>query len=88
MFMPCYVPQGLTNYLTKLKYKAAEQDDLWQELTDQAHRDGTMSRDLTVKTVMDTWTLQMGFPLVTVNRNYDDNTATVSQSRFLVGKKV
>ena len=30
--------QGLTNYLTKLKYKAATQDDLWKHLTDQAHK--------------------------------------------------
>ena len=39
-----------------------------------------------VKTVMDTWTLQMGFPLITVRRNYDARTARVSQQRFLVGK--
>ena len=38
-----------------------------------------------VKTVMDTWTLQMGFPVVTVRRNYQDKTATVTQQRFLVG---
>ena len=38
-----------------------------------------------VKTVMDTWTLQMGFPVVSVRRNYEKNTATVSQKRFLIG---
>ena len=41
-----------------------------------------------VKTVMDTWTLQMGFPLVTVTRQYRDNTARVEQTRFLVWDKV
>ena len=35
---------------------------------------------------MDTWTLQMGYPLITVRRNYDARTARVSQERFLVGK--
>ena len=39
-----------------------------------------------VKTVMDTWTLQMGFPVVTVSRNYQDKTATAAQERFLIGK--
>ena len=41
-----------------------------------------------VKTVMDTWTLQSGFPVVTVTRNYDRNTANVEQSKFRVGEKV
>ena len=41
-----------------------------------------------VKTVMDTWTLQSGFPVVTVTRNYDQNTANVEQSKFRVGEKV
>ena len=35
---------------------------------------------------MDTWTLQMGFPVLTVHRNYDDNTATLKQDRFLISK--
>ena len=80
--------QGLTNYLTQLKYKAATQDDLWRHLTEQGHKDGTLAREMDVKTVMDTWTLQMGFPLVTVTRQYRDNTARVEQTRFLVGDKV
>ena len=32
---------------------------------------------------MDTWTLQTGYPVVTVNRNYEKRTATVSQKRYL-----
>merc|ERR1719474_1130679 len=39
---------------------------------------------MTVKSVMDTWTLQTGFPLLTVQRNYDDQSATLSQERFLL----
>eukprot|EP00090_Calanus_glacialis_P046064 TRINITY_DN885_c0_g1_i5.p1 TRINITY_DN885_c0_g1~~TRINITY_DN885_c0_g1_i5.p1 ORF type:complete len:807 (+),score=220.22 TRINITY_DN885_c0_g1_i5:315-2423(+) len=77
--------QGLTNYLTDLQFAAAEQDDLWHHLTVQGHKDGTLAKEMDVKTVMDTWTLQMGFPVVTVRRNYQDKTATVTQQRFLVG---
>ena len=60
-------------------HQAAEQDDLWFYLTSQAHIDGTLPEDVTVKQIMDTWTLQMGYPVVTVTRNYDDNTALISQ---------
>ena len=77
---------GLTNYLRDFKYKAAEQDDLWEHLTRVGHKDGTLRSDITVKQIMDTWTLQMGFPVVTVNRNYDSNSAELTQERFLLLK--
>ena len=32
---------------------------------------------------MDTWTLQMGFPVVTVKRDYAGNAASLSQERYL-----
>ena len=63
------------------KYKAAEQDDLWQYLTEQANRDNTLPKDVMVKKIMDTWTLQMGFPVVNVERDYSTQTATISQDR-------
>ncbi|KAK8402067.1 hypothetical protein O3P69_001275 [Scylla paramamosain] len=72
---------GLRNYLTTLMFKNAEQDDLWHYLTEAAHEAGTLSRNLTVKTIMDTWTLQMGFPVVTVTR-INNTTATVTQEYF------
>lgn len=31
---------------------------------------------------MDTWTLQTGYPLLTVTRNYDDNTIVMEQQKF------
>ena len=37
--------------------------------------------DIQVKDIMDTWTLQMGYPVVTVNRHNRDMTAW--QERFL-----
>ena len=60
-------------------FKAATQDDLWRYLTQQAHTDNTLPSDVSIKTIMDTWTLQMGFPVVSVTRNYDSNEATLVQ---------
>ena len=37
-----------------------------------------------VAAIMDTWILQMGYPVVTVTRNLDAGTAQVTQSRFLL----
>lgn len=59
---------------------------MWRFLTEQAHKDGKLPSDLTVKKIMDTWTLQMGFPVVSVDRDYTSGSARISQERFLVSK--
>ncbi|XP_014280242.1 aminopeptidase N isoform X2 [Halyomorpha halys] len=74
---------GVTKYLKKHKYGNAEQDDLWAALTEQAHADGSLDQSLTVKEVMDTWTVQTGYPLVTVVRDYEKGTAKLTQKRYL-----
>lgn len=38
----------------------AKQDYLWEELTDQAHKHLTLDRNMNMKMIMDTWTLQKG----------------------------
>ena len=78
---------GLSEYLKTLKYSSATQDDLWFHLNQQAHLDGTLPNDMNVKDIMDTWTLQMGFPVVTVTRDYDSGSAVVTQDKFSLGTK-
>lgn len=51
---------GLTNYLRDRAMQAAEQDDLWQTLTDEARNSGIFDSTQSVKEIMDTWTLQTG----------------------------
>nr|CAD7576941.1 unnamed protein product [Timema californicum] len=47
---------------------------------------GAISEGLSVKTVLDTWSLQEGYPLITVSRIYDSSniyrSVTVHQGRF------
>ncbi|XP_015604737.1 aminopeptidase Ey [Cephus cinctus] len=76
--------RGLTNYLNSKAYRSAEQNDLWEALTKQAHKDGVLSSDKTVKEIMDTWTLQTGFPVVTVIRDYNRGSASLTQERFML----
>ncbi|XP_054003259.1 aminopeptidase N isoform X2 [Hylaeus anthracinus] len=76
--------QGLTNYLNGKAYQSAEQNDLWDALTKQAHKDKVLDPAVTIKEIMDTWTLQTGFPVVTVTRNYKNGSVTLMQERFLL----
>ncbi|XP_071548243.1 aminopeptidase N-like isoform X2 [Panulirus ornatus] len=77
--------RGLKTYLTELKYKSAKQDDLWRYLTEAAHEDGTLPDDLTVKIIMDTWTLQMGYPVVSIARA-GNSSAVITQEHFLLDR--
>ncbi|XP_063599467.1 aminopeptidase N-like [Penaeus indicus] len=76
--------KGVSNYLKAFAYDAAAQDDLWQFLTEAAHEDATLAADVTVKDIMDTWTLQTGYPVVRVERDATGASATVTQERFLL----
>jgi aminopeptidase N len=75
--------KGVSKYLKRHEYKNAKQDDLWAALTEVAHENQALPKKFTVKEIMDTWTLQVGYPIIRVERNYDTNSAELTQSRYL-----
>ncbi|CAF3355817.1 unnamed protein product [Rotaria socialis] len=74
--------QGISNYLDYFKYNNAVQDELWAFLTNVTSP--ITLGGYTVKQIMDTWTLQEGYPVLMVTRNYNDNTLILKQKRFLL----
>lgn len=74
---------GLTDYLNTWRYTNAKQDDLWAALTTAAsNQTGLLPEGRTVKDVMDTWTLQGGYPVVTVTRDYTNGSFMLTQRRL------
>ncbi|CAH0703041.1 unnamed protein product [Spodoptera exigua] len=73
---------GVTNYLNSKMYGNAEQRDLWSALTSAARKTGDFDADVAV--VMDSWTLQTGFPVLTVTRNYENGSLFFKQERFVL----
>ncbi|KAK4316254.1 hypothetical protein Pmani_012574 [Petrolisthes manimaculis] len=71
--------EGLRLYLENNRYSNAATDDLWSALTEVTQKHNTM---LDIKGIMDTWTLQAGFPLISVS--VQDGHVMASQARFLV----
>jgi len=54
------------------------QDNLWDSLQDEAS--GILpALPAAIHTIMNTWTNQMGYPVVTVIRNYTSETTNISQ---------
>lgn len=66
--------KGCQEYLKRFKFKNAKTDNFWESLA--------QVNNLPVKEVMDTWTRQMGFPVLTFQP-----LQMVSQSRFLLDPK-
>ncbi|XP_024085404.1 endoplasmic reticulum aminopeptidase 1-like isoform X2 [Cimex lectularius] len=67
---------GLTDYLDTHKYSNADTKDLWAIMSKHANH------SIRVKNIMDTWTRQMGFPLIELTRENEQISA--SQTRFLL----
>ncbi|XP_005184074.3 glutamyl aminopeptidase-like [Musca domestica] len=70
--------QALQAYLEKYQYRNVEQSDLFKEFSKK-------SRDIgpNMETILYSWTLQPGYPLVKIWRNYEDGSVDISQQRFL-----
>ncbi|XP_036344816.1 aminopeptidase N-like [Rhagoletis pomonella] len=75
--------RGLSKYLKEMAYNSAEQDDLWRFLTIEAIAAGLLDRNTTVKKIMDTWTLQIGYPVLTVTRYPNTHAIRMEQQRFI-----
>ncbi|XP_039470375.1 aminopeptidase Ey-like [Oreochromis aureus] len=70
---------GLRSYLTQFRFGNAVYTDLWNHLQKAADSSMLELPD-TLDNIMNTWVLQMGFPVVTI----DTETGSVSQQYFLL----
>ncbi|XP_037634149.1 endoplasmic reticulum aminopeptidase 1-like isoform X4 [Sebastes umbrosus] len=68
---------GIIRYLKHYSYQNTVNSQLWESLTDKRYS----GDELDVKAIMDTWTLQEGFPLVTVDVR--GREVRLSQERYL-----
>ncbi|MEM3172562.1 MAG: M1 family metallopeptidase, partial [Candidatus Nitrosotenuis sp.] len=68
---------GLRKYLKKFAYKNAKGDDLWNAIGKEAK--------MPVRTMVNSWLRQVGFPLVEVQKQ--DSKLIVTQRRFVHEKK-
>ncbi|NDB89344.1 MAG: M1 family peptidase [Thaumarchaeota archaeon] len=68
---------GLRVYLKKFSYKNAEGNDLWDEIGKSAK--------MPVRSMVNSWLKQTGFPLVDVQKQ--DSKLTLSQKRFVMEQK-
>lgn len=68
--------QGVTTYLKRNAYRNAETKDLFSILQE------SVGNRININAIMDTWTRQMGFPVINVNVK-SKTSYTLTQKRFL-----
>ncbi|KAL1302244.1 hypothetical protein AAFC00_002667 [Neodothiora populina] len=67
--------EGIRRYLKKHAYGNTQTGDLWAALSDASGKD--------VEKVMDIWTKNVGYPVVTVTEDEKNGSVHVKQNRFL-----
>ncbi|XP_074126629.1 thyrotropin-releasing hormone-degrading ectoenzyme isoform X3 [Sminthopsis crassicaudata] len=73
--------RGLQDYLTIHKYGNAARSDLWNTLSEALRKNG---KYVNIQEVMDQWTLQMGYPVITILGNGTvDNMIVITQQHFI-----
>lgn len=70
-------------FLRSNRFGNANPDDLMEHIATQATFDNTLNKTLNLVEILNSWTLQSGYPLVTINRT-NLNQITVKQTWFLV----
>ncbi|QSS64262.1 aminopeptidase [Histoplasma capsulatum] len=68
--------QGVRDYIQKHAYKNTKTADLWEALTGA-------SNGKPIQSVMDIWTKNVGFPVITVTEDASKSSISVKQNRFL-----
>ncbi|NXB74662.1 AMPN Aminopeptidase, partial [Donacobius atricapilla] len=71
--------KGLQTYLHTFSYNNTVYTDLWVHLQEAVEKNNVQLPD-SISNIMDRWTLQMGFPVVTV----DTRSGTINQTHFLL----
>jgi glutamyl aminopeptidase len=73
--------RGLQSYLLKHKYANAETKDLWAAIMEEYQSNRDLANNINIEEVMNTWTLQMGYPVITIHASA--RTIGATQERFL-----
>lgn len=76
--------KGINSFLKKFSYKNAVTQNLWDELTISwaGTKSSESANNKNIGSIMDTWTRQMGYPVLIVARKTPD-TFHITQKRFL-----
>ncbi|KAK4881228.1 hypothetical protein RN001_004547 [Aquatica leii] len=71
--------KGIQNYLKT----NTSIDDFWNSFYEIDKNTTMLPNDVSIKEFMDTWITQDGYPILSVERNYENGTAVINQKGFV-----
>jgi aminopeptidase N len=69
----------LVMFLCCRKFRSYNEDEVWGALTRQAREDMTLTEPATVQQIVKSWVTKDRLPVVTVTRDYQENSACMEQ---------
>lgn len=69
-------------YLKIRSYRAATPHDLYEHLENFTHKLSELNDNISLEDIMDTWTNQSGYPLVTIVRDYESGILIIVHEKF------
>ena len=76
--------KGVNQYLKDNIYSTATRDDLWRALEAAALEDDSFLGGYGMGTIMESWSLQKGYPIVNVQMGDGENQLTLTQERYFL----
>lgn len=78
--------KGVRSYIKQNMFSNVEEDDLWNCLTKFGHEDETFPREYHLRDIMRSWTRETGYPVIDVQRDYENKTASITQVSYHIQK--
>uniref|UniRef100_U5EY25 Aminopeptidase n=1 Tax=Corethrella appendiculata TaxID=1370023 RepID=U5EY25_9DIPT len=75
--------RGMQKFITDREYKTFYSEDVWEALTKQAHLDDKLCETASIADIAESWITKNRFPVVRVERHYENKSATVTQRVYL-----
>ncbi|KAK2586530.1 hypothetical protein KPH14_011422 [Odynerus spinipes] len=73
---------SIRRYISTYHYRSANEDDLWDIFQQEITSTNALPKELSMGSIMKTWTHQAGFPVVHVIRNNETGLVELTQERF------
>lgn len=73
--------EQVKNYMAEFKFKITSLDELWKKFSSEENI-SELSSDVTIKDIMDSWTLKEGFARIKMTRNQNERFVTIRQVSY------
>ncbi|KAF5302440.1 hypothetical protein FQR65_LT08529 [Abscondita terminalis] len=75
--------KGINNYLRTRMFESTTIDNFWDSFSDIDPNTTTIPDDVSIKQFIAPWITQDGYPIISVERNYENGSVVITQTGFI-----